>query len=44
MYVRIVSWLTLPAVLRKNERVQSDGSLHRGGETRRASHARYGPC
>jgi hypothetical protein len=33
MYVRIVSWLTLPAVEAKYERVPMDGSLSRCGNS-----------
>lgn len=33
----IISWLTLPAVLKKNERVHRDGSLHRCGNSSRTS-------
>ena len=33
MYFLIVSWLTLPAVLKKNERVHMDGSLRSCGNS-----------
>jgi len=33
----MISWLTLPAVLRQNERVHSDGSLRRCGNSYRQS-------
>src|SRR5215813_1295837 len=37
---RMVSWLTLPAMLRKNERVHNDGNFSRCGNSCRTSSER----